>query len=122
MRYYSSLQHSPRTKVILTDDHAASSYGEPILVIGGQAYGPGDVYRDAEVDVSFLYLGPAECDEMRALDAEVGGWFGAALDMGPAGMRYHDLSRAALAAVEAWNARVEASGAQQRDKIARPAP
>lgn len=29
-------------KVLLTTEHAASSYGIPVAVIDGQAYGPGD--------------------------------------------------------------------------------
>lgn len=28
---------------VLTDEHAQSSYGLPVLVIDGEAYGPGDV-------------------------------------------------------------------------------
>lgn len=28
---------------LLTDEHAASSYGQPILVVAGRAYGPGDL-------------------------------------------------------------------------------
>lgn len=31
----------------LTTDHAASSYGQPVAVIDGQAYGPGDVRLSA---------------------------------------------------------------------------
>ena len=30
--------------VILTDEHATSSYGQPVVVIAGQAYSYGDVY------------------------------------------------------------------------------
>lgn len=28
---------------VLTDEHATASYGQPVLVVGGIAYGPGDV-------------------------------------------------------------------------------
>ncbi len=28
---------------LLTTEHAASSYGQPVLVIDGQVYGPGDI-------------------------------------------------------------------------------
>lgn len=38
---------------VLTTEHAASSYGVPVLVAGGQAYGPGD---RLEMDASFECL------------------------------------------------------------------
>lgn len=28
--------------VIMTDEHSASSYGIPVALVGGEAYGPGD--------------------------------------------------------------------------------
>lgn len=31
---------------MLTDEHAASSYGQPVIVIAGRAYGPGDLAKD----------------------------------------------------------------------------
>lgn len=31
-----------RENAILTDEHATSSYGVPVLVVDGQAYGPAD--------------------------------------------------------------------------------
>jgi hypothetical protein len=30
----------------ITNEHSASSYGQPVLVIDGQAYGPGDLVPD----------------------------------------------------------------------------
>lgn len=34
---------SPYPEAQLTTEHAASSYGQPVLVIGGEAFGPGDI-------------------------------------------------------------------------------
>lgn len=34
---------SPSAEVALKTDHAASSYGIPVLVLGGKAYGPHDM-------------------------------------------------------------------------------
>lgn len=34
---------SPFPGAVLTSEHATSSYGRPVLVIGGEGYGPGDV-------------------------------------------------------------------------------
>lgn len=31
-------------KAKLSDEHAASSYGQPVLVVGGNAYGPGEIH------------------------------------------------------------------------------
>ena len=28
--------------ITLSDEHAASSHGQPVLIVGGHAYGPGD--------------------------------------------------------------------------------
>ena len=36
------LRHEGQPEGILTDEHSASSYGIPVLVYDGQAYGPGD--------------------------------------------------------------------------------
>jgi len=45
MRIDCHLQHDNRIEGVLSDHHAASSYGQPVLVIDGQAYGPGDGVR-----------------------------------------------------------------------------
>jgi len=29
-------------RITLTDEHSASSYGQPVAIIGGAVYGPGD--------------------------------------------------------------------------------
>ena len=45
MNHAVRLLHASRVNPVpgtLTTDHPASSYGQPVLVIGGQAYGPGD--------------------------------------------------------------------------------
>jgi hypothetical protein len=34
---------------LLTTDHAASSYGQPVLVVDGVAHGPGDLLADGEI-------------------------------------------------------------------------
>lgn len=34
---------SPYPEAQLTTEHAASSYGQPVLVIDGEAFGPGDL-------------------------------------------------------------------------------
>lgn len=42
--------------VILTDEHSSSSYGVPVALVGGEAYGPGDelpVWLDD--DLAFLH-------------------------------------------------------------------
>jgi len=42
-------------RATLTTDHASSSYGQPVLVLGHQAYGPGDglgEVRTAKLDTS----------------------------------------------------------------------
>ena len=33
---------TPRDEAILTPDHAASSYGQPVVVVDGQALGPAE--------------------------------------------------------------------------------
>lgn len=35
--------------ITLTTDHPASSYGKPVAIIDGQAYGPDDVYEGLPV-------------------------------------------------------------------------
>ena len=37
--------------IILTTDHAASSYGQPVLIIDGQAYGPADNFYGCTLEV-----------------------------------------------------------------------
>lgn len=51
----------------MTTEHAASSYGLPVLVIDGQAYGPGDVLCHGRVaaDVEIGLIG-ASADELSA--------------------------------------------------------
>lgn len=34
---------------LLTTDHAASSYGQPVLVVDGVAHGPGDLLPDGQI-------------------------------------------------------------------------
>lgn len=34
---------SPYPEAVLTTEHSASSYGQPVLLIGGEAFGPGDL-------------------------------------------------------------------------------
>jgi len=37
------------TELTLTTEHASSSYGRPVLVVDGQAYGPGDRLPDGRI-------------------------------------------------------------------------
>lgn len=37
-----TIYRSAEGAAVLTTEHAASSYGVPVLVVGGEAYGPGD--------------------------------------------------------------------------------
>lgn len=41
---------------ILTDEHAAASYGLPVLVVDGIAYGPGD-YLPRNIEAANLAVG-----------------------------------------------------------------
>lgn len=64
LKAFSPLLNGYETKAALTTDHAASSYGRPVLVIdNGDALGPADCkladYRIIE----------ASADELAALDA-----------------------------------------------------
>ena len=60
----------------LTSEHALSSYGLPVLVIGGHAYGPGDIAVPA------LLAAPRWTpDEIRA--ASAAGWKCGALGAAP---------------------------------------
>ncbi len=36
--------------ITLSDEHAASSYGQPVLIVGGRSYGPGDEIEPAADD------------------------------------------------------------------------
>ena len=40
----------------LTTEHSASSYGQPVLVIEGEAYGPGDVLPNGMVARQWVRL------------------------------------------------------------------
>ena len=50
--------------IILTTNHSASSYGAPVMVIDGQAYGPGDLTPGGVIAAELLrqwaarFLGP----------------------------------------------------------------
>ena len=46
----------------LTTDHAASSYGQPVLVLDGEAYGPGDVYEPAYAGLATAITRPTLAD------------------------------------------------------------
>jgi hypothetical protein len=41
-------------EVLLTTDHAASSYGVPVLLIDGQAYGPGDILPSGDLAAAYV--------------------------------------------------------------------
>jgi len=43
MRQETEIYHSNHARAVLTTDHAASSYGVPVLVTLGAAYGPADI-------------------------------------------------------------------------------
>ncbi len=47
-------QDAWRADVVLTTEHAASSYGLPVLVLGGTAYGPGDVLPSGETAAEYV--------------------------------------------------------------------
>jgi len=39
---------------VITDEHASSSYGIPVIVSGGQAYGPADRIRPIDDELYFI--------------------------------------------------------------------
>jgi hypothetical protein len=55
------LKLTKKGNVVLTTDHAASSYGQPVLVWDGVAYGPddvidyGDVAQDSQAGMLVLF-------------------------------------------------------------------
>ena len=52
-----------RINITLTRDHAASSYGKPVAVINGQAYGPDDVYDGLPVSAYVIVnIDPTRAD------------------------------------------------------------
>lgn len=58
---------SPYPDAMLTTDHATSSYGQPVLVIAGEAYGPWDYLPNGMVARAWVRM---------AWDVGTGGWEG----------------------------------------------
>jgi hypothetical protein len=42
---FGSGEHTDEVAAELTDEHAASSYGQPVMVVAGEVYGAGDLVR-----------------------------------------------------------------------------
>jgi hypothetical protein len=57
-------------ELLLTTEHAASSYGVPVAVIDGQAYGPADVVPETDRTAAELVRELAQ----RFLDADPGNY------------------------------------------------
>lgn len=95
MKITARLQHDASVSATLTDEHTASSYGQPVLVIDGRAYGPGDAYDGVEV----LYL--ADYTSARAADIYGGDIF-PPMDEPRAGLYHAEIERIG-AAVKAWH-------------------
>jgi len=51
-----TLQHRGTETITVTTDHAASSYGQPVLTIGGQAHGPDDLVKHGSQIVAAAQL------------------------------------------------------------------
>lgn len=61
--------HSPTLGAgVLTTDHARSSYGDPVFVAGGVAYGPGDLPDQLEL------MDPADARRVRTLRHQYPHW------------------------------------------------
>lgn len=67
------LDDSRTLPIILTDEHAASSYGQPVLVMGCVAYGAGDVLPSGKLAATYdlcwmaMPMFPLDADSPHAL-------------------------------------------------------